>query len=713
VEKLLLPTRQNLERLPSLPQVLLKILDAVSHDAEDFPRLAEIIRHDSGIASRLITVANSSYYRRNQACDTVDRALMYLGMKTVKTLVITSAVKQYFGHFNQQNNQFLRQFWLRSLISANCAQVLATLTSYKSPAEAYLCGLLMDVGQLWILTQAEEQYQPMLLVSHDQDLLQAERNTWQFTHCDVGAALIDSWQLDNFMADAVRYHHEPAAQIQHTHHLVKIINLASELSTQTKPSEIALAKSDSLFGINEDLISELRLRINADVARIADTMGIHIDSETAQQEDAIAHRELGEKLSEISQLRELRHTLPVAQNNESIQDAIQRSLYLSCGIERSVFFIYNPEQLSLEATLDHQSPTDKNSLQADFIIDSSKNDCLINRCFQQQSVISTASLATEISDPNAELNSVEMSIADRQLLNYCRQPFLLYMPFNTASHRGVLVAGASTEILNEQRAKPQLWQHLIETITKLLPITDTSALNDNTSTIETRTLQARISEAVHEASNPLSIINNYLEMLRIKLGNTTETAQDFVILKEEIERIGKILMRLKNPDETQINELVNINQLLKDLAQIFNQSMCLTRGINLTVTLDNSLTTVALNKAALKQILTNLMKNAIEALPKGGNLRVSSQNRVNLNGKNHFSITIEDNGPGISETVMKQLFKPVTSTKGFGHSGLGLSVVKKLMDDMQGQIFCSSETSDSQKGVSQKGSQFKLLFPIS
>jgi signal transduction histidine kinase len=172
-------------------------------------------------------------------------------------------------------------------------------------------------------------------------------------------------------------------------------------------------------------------------------------------------------------------------------------------------------------------------------------------------------------------------------------------------------------------------------------------------------------------------------------------------------------MRLKNPDETQINELVNINQLLKDLAQIFNQSMCLTRGINLTVTLDNSLTTAALNKAALKQILTNLMKNAIEALPKGGNLRISSQNRVNLNGENHFSITIEDNGPGISEAVLKNLFKPITSTKGFGHSGLGLSVVKKLMDEMQGQIFCSSETSDSQKGSGQKGSQFKLLFPIS
>lgn len=695
MEKLLLPTRQNLERLPSLPQVLLKILDAVSHDTADFHRLAEIIRHDSAIASRLINVANSSYYRRKQACDSVDRALMYLGMETVKTLVITAAVKQYFGHFNQQHHQFLRRFWFRSLVSANCAQVLASLTSYNSPAEAYLCGLLMDVGQLWILTQDEARYQPILLASNnltsnvdDQLLLQEERANLQITHSEIGAALIDSWQLDNFMADAVRYHHEPAQQIQHSHHLVKIINLASELSANNTPSESALAKSDALFGINEELITELRQRINADVERIADTMGIQIDSETAAEEDVKAHRQLGEKLSEISQLRELQHTLPTGNSNESLQTTIQRSLYLSCGIERSVFFLHNPAEQTLEAKLNDQSS------QADFVIDSSKSDCLINRSFQQQRVCSNE-------NPDETL-----SITDQQLLKYCRQPHLLCIPFKTTEHNGVLVAGATDDILQQQREKPQFWQHLINDIGRLFTQQTTNAAIAGA--VSQDTVETRIREAVHEASNPLSIINNYLEMLQLKLGKAEitkdiEASKDFAILKEEIERIGKILMRLKNPDEIPRNEQLNVNQVIKDLAQILNQSLCLTRGITLNVSLDSSLTTVTLNKPALKQILTNLAKNAIEALPKGGTLRISSQNHVNINGEDHFAITVEDNGPGIADAVMKQLFKPVTTTKGSGHAGLGLSVVKKLMDDMQGQIFCSSTT---------QGSQFKLLFPI-
>jgi len=683
VDKQTLPTHQTLDRLPSLPQVLLKILDAVTNDAADFQHLAGIIRQDSALAARLISVANSSYYRRRHHCDTVDRALMHLGIETVKTLVITAAVKQYFGQFNHQQHQFLRRFWLRSLISANCAQVLASLTSYNSPAEAYLCGLLMDVGQLYLLTNNEASYQNILQKSdnNDQLLLNAEIETLSATHCEASALIVENWQLDNFMADALRYHHQSAAEIQQSHHLVKIINLASELSAQTTPSEQALEKADQLFGFTEELIIELCKRINTDVERIADSMGIQLDNLHKTEADLAAHRQLGEKLSEITQLNALRQNLPATPTVETCQEDFERNLYLSFGIERHIIFFYNESANTLEAKLNH------NNSQPDFVIDSRENNCLVNRCFNQQSACSTEHIPAE-----------PLTIIDQQLLGYGRQSHLLCMPFTSNHQKGVLVAGATSTLLQQQRDKKLYWQTLLNAlISTFFPASLATNSADESN-------QTRINEAVHEVSNPLSIINNYLEMLRIKLGNNTDTDNDFTILKEEIDRIGKILLRLKQPDEPLPNEAVDINQTIKDLAHIFNQSMCLTHGINVSLSLDNALKPLQLNKIWLRQILTNLLKNAIEAMPDGGALRITTQSRINVNGKHYFAITIEDNGPGIPNEVMAKLFKPVSTTKGQNHSGLGLSVVKKLTDDMQAQIFCSSDS---------KGSQFKLLFPVS
>ncbi len=685
MEKPTRPTRQTLDNLPSLPQVLLKILDAVTNDSADFQSLVKIIRQDTAIATRLISIANSSYYRRQHSCDSVDRALMYLGIETVKTLVITTTVKQYFNHFNQRHQQFMRQFWFRSLVSANTAQVLASLTSYNAPSEAYLCGLLLDVGQLCLLTDDDKTYHPILVASaeDDQQLLSAERKALSMTHCEVGASLLDGWALDNFMAEAVRHHHEPAARIQQSHHLVKIINLASELSAHNTPSEAALAKANQLFGLNEDLVIELRYRIAADVRKIADNMGISIDEEGSAQADILGHQKLGEKLSEISQLQNFRQSLQLPRNAEALQSDIQRSLYLSFGIERYVVFMHNSALNTLEARISANAST------PDFVIDNTIDDNLVHNCFVSQHACSSETRTTP-----------ELSITDQQLLNYCRQPFLLCMPFAASNRRGVLVAGADRELLKQQRQKPAFWQNLLNDVGHLF----IASLPASSATAEPSEDSRRISEAVHEVSNPLSIINNYLEMLRIKLGSSHDTENDFKVLKEEIDRIGKILLRLEDPQQISDTELVDVNQTIEDLSRVLNHSIALTHGVKINLALDKALKPLILNKVALRQILTNLLKNAIEAMSQGGVLSITTQSRINANGTTFFAITLEDNGPGIPEQVMAKLFKPVATTKGDNHSGLGLSVVKKLTDEMHAQIFCSSDSS---------GTQFKLLFPIS
>src|SRR5690606_16919387 len=144
------------ERLPSLPQVMIRILDAIHHENADYQHIADIIRHDTAMTARLLDVANSSYYGRAKSCQTIERALMFLGTNTVKTIVITASMKQFFNRFNPHHRPFVKAFWRRSLISANFAHILANLTAFPAPEEAYLSALLMDVGQLILLNQHDQ-----------------------------------------------------------------------------------------------------------------------------------------------------------------------------------------------------------------------------------------------------------------------------------------------------------------------------------------------------------------------------------------------------------------------------------------------------------------------------------------------------------------------------------------------------------------------------
>ncbi len=682
-----------IDQLPSLPQVLVKILDAVHSDQANYKSIAHIIRQDTAIATRLLSVANSSYYRNSRdadkRCDTIERALLFLGTDTVKTIVITASIKQFFSHFNQQQHQFLKVFWRRSLMSANFAQILAALTSYSSPDEAYLCGLLTNVGQLILLSNDEEAYLGILASSeNDTELCAAEYKQFGTSHSELSSELVESWKNCGFMADALRYQHEPATAILDAQHLVKIINLASRLSVENNLSDKTLETANTLFGLNESLTRELRDRMGNDVDTMASNLGIDINDNQAELD---AHRVLGERLSELGELGQINSTLWQATNQQALHNAIQRSLFLTFGVDNSLLFTYDPEQNLLSNTIREEQDGADNT----FCVPAESGRSLISDALLTGTV--------QRSQEHHELN-----VIDRQLLSHCKASTLLCWPLIARQEQelrlGVLLIGANQQQLTALEQKDTMLSALCHEIT--------AAIYTNRQRLEAiradgpnaEEVELKIREAVHEASNPLSIIRNYLETLRINLGDNHDAAQGLELIKEEIDRVGNILLRLAHPDESRDNrESLNVISVIESTAQIFKDAICTTKQLSLELQLDSRMTDIDCNRGHLKQILTNLLKNAAEALPVGGNIIVSSEASVSFNGRQCVAITIQDDGPGISEEIKGRLFKPVTSTKGSGHSGLGLSIVKKLIDEMHGSIVCRS-SSDS-------GTQFQILLP--
>jgi signal transduction histidine kinase len=111
---------------------------------------------------------------------------------------------------------------------------------------------------------------------------------------------------------------------------------------------------------------------------------------------------------------------------------------------------------------------------------------------------------------------------------------------------------------------------------------------------------------------------------------------------------------------------------------------------------------------SLKQILINLMKNASEAMTKGGNLYLKTRHRgtpqEEIESRGFVEVTVGDDGPGIPDKMKKRIFEPFVSSKGGGHSGLGLSIVLNLIKGLNGSIVCQSEEG--------KGTRFKIELPV-
>jgi signal transduction histidine kinase len=191
---------------------------------------------------------------------------------------------------------------------------------------------------------------------------------------------------------------------------------------------------------------------------------------------------------------------------------------------------------------------------------------------------------------------------------------------------------------------------------------------------------------LHEVSNPLTIVRNSLYVLAAKVGE--QAAEELRVLREETERASRILQRLAEPEEPLAESGFDLNKTIRDLARVLDEALCRPHGLGLSLNLQEGLAPLTKGRDAIRQIVLNLVRNAAEALGERGHISVTTQDGINLHGRLYVEIAVADDGPGFPEELRARLFQPVTSAKGEGHAGLGLSIVKNLVDELGGLVSC-------------------------
>ncbi len=186
--------------LPILPEVALKVRDAVADEDASVKQIADVIVLDPVISARMIQVANSPLLRGSQKTDTVEQAITRMGHSLVKSMVTTMAMEQIFKATNPITKKYMDEIWTQSTQVASIASAMANHFTKLKPDQAMLAGLVHNIGALPIITRAEEI--PALVQDEDVFSSLLERLSGP-----VGTSIMKSW---HFPDDLIKVAHEHA-----------------------------------------------------------------------------------------------------------------------------------------------------------------------------------------------------------------------------------------------------------------------------------------------------------------------------------------------------------------------------------------------------------------------------------------------------------------------------------------------------------------------
>jgi len=667
-----------------------------NRDDASLRAIADIIDKDAALSSKVIGASSTAQFSRQNKLDSLEQKLTLLGLDMVKTIVISSSFYQVFNNLSIGPGFDLKTFWKRSLTAAFLAKQIAQETAYPHPEEAYLTGLLLDIGQLVLLSNFPKQYATLLAGKGDEmQLLAQETEKIGNNHCEVGSWLVTNWNLNSFMADAVLYHHMPPDQIADAHQLIQIAHVANSLAMTGAGKTGAFVSGELLLGITPTSLQRIIDNTGTLVSKVAQSIGIEIETPEKAEPDNMRQQ----KMQLAMELRDIvligRNPLG-AGTSISLDDtlsSIQRSVQILFGMQNVVFFLPDQQGRSLQGKClaGHGAMINEMSIPLN----------------KQNSIVTEAFLTRKPVTSFAVGDKPAPSIPDEQIVRLMHAEGFYCQPmFTRNAVVGIMIFGLTQTQLAYVRKQQKLMSMFAQQAAQAIALLN--AHEEQETRIKSEMMAANRNQALqiaHEASNPLSIIQNYIKLLGIKLPKEDPAQEDLKIIKEEIDRVTRICRAASAAAEAEANspQELNINDVIQNLGKIFLEPMFALHQVTVLTQFDPALPNIVTQKDKLIQVVINLMKNAAEAMQNGGTLQIGTRVNATRNGGEYVEISFKDDGPGIPPEIMENLFRPIASSKGTRHAGLGLSIVKNLVDELGGKIFCQSNEIS--------GTVFQILLP--
>jgi HD-like signal output (HDOD) protein len=237
----------RITEISSIPHVGMRIIELVNDSETDLGDVVELVRYDPALAMRLMRTVNSSYYGLRTKIVDLEQAAALLGFEEIRNLVLTVYVAPLFRETFEYGDYTRRRLWTHMIAAGMLAQRIVETCKDVSRQEAYLAGLLHDIGLILIDQYLHPRFcQILQTLSDDTPVHHVEAMILGFDHATLGAYIATRWNLPEPLAVAIKYHHSPEQYDGPFRQLVDAITLADYLCYRKGLSPLGVGKEQTL-----------------------------------------------------------------------------------------------------------------------------------------------------------------------------------------------------------------------------------------------------------------------------------------------------------------------------------------------------------------------------------------------------------------------------------------------------------------------------------
>ncbi|MDR2101287.1 MAG: HDOD domain-containing protein [Treponema sp.] len=267
-----------IKNMPSLPTTVTKVLEICNNNKTSPADLNYVISLDPVLVGRILKLVNSAYYGFSQPVTNIVRAIIMLGINTVKNLTLSAAVMAALSTARDSQGFNMEGFWRHSLGVGVAAKLLARLRGIdiKQTEEYFTAGLLHDIGKIPLNAVLDRDYMSIIGVA-DRDrtaLFRSEKNILGINHSDTGAMIVNSWRLEGPVGDVIIHHHR---HNEYTGPYKDILYSVVAANYFACSSEIGFAgdrhsgRGDTLvwnyLGLNQDIFDNIKKTVDDEIEK--------------------------------------------------------------------------------------------------------------------------------------------------------------------------------------------------------------------------------------------------------------------------------------------------------------------------------------------------------------------------------------------------------------------------------------------------------------
>ena len=258
----------TIAKMPSLSTTVVKVLEACNDPHASANDLQRVISLDPVLTGRVLKLINSAYFALGQPITSLTRAIIMLGINTVKNLALSFAILKNMKGSGSFHAFTTDEFWLHCLGVGVIAKSLAAARGLSPAAqeEYFVAGLLHDLGKLPLNKQFPEEYFQVCQSSGKgrDPFCDNEDRLLGIDHCKVGAMIARRWRLGVLLVETLSHHHQPDDATEISRDLVSTVSLANQIAIELKIGPAGDMISD------KTMLDQLTDKVGVDYGKLSD-----------------------------------------------------------------------------------------------------------------------------------------------------------------------------------------------------------------------------------------------------------------------------------------------------------------------------------------------------------------------------------------------------------------------------------------------------------